>query len=51
MGPKVRVLILIGPWRGLMGDLLDAIPNTPWWNVRVVPGLRLALKESEFERM
>jgi hypothetical protein len=45
----VKVRILIGNWEGTVGTLLDAIPWTGWYNVRVTPTLRLALYRHEFE--
>ncbi len=46
-----RVKITVAIWAGSIGIVEDAIPNSPYFNVRPVmqPKLRLALKASEFE--
>ena len=46
-----RVVINTEIWAGSIGILEDKIPNTQFYNVRLVmqDKLRLALKRSEFE--
>ncbi len=36
------------PWRDTLGVLEDTVPGTGWYNVRVRPDLRLALRLDEF---
>jgi hypothetical protein len=44
----MKVRILIGFYAGQIGTLEDSIQGTNWFNVRVLPNLRLALTEAEF---
>lgn len=44
----MEVIILVPAWRGTVGRLEGAIPGTDWFNVRVAPDLRLALRRDEF---
>lgn len=42
------VTVLVKPWFGIKGELLDKVPFTNWWNVLVNNDLRLLLTEEEF---
>lgn len=44
----MKVKLLVGCWLGTVGVVEDRIPGTEWFNVRVSPDLRLALKATEF---
>ena len=49
----MKVKILIGLWANTIGVLEDKIPNSNWFNVRIIEpvnnNFRLALTRNEFE--